>query len=158
METNRREFIALTGIGAAALAFGAVKDVHAAGDASGASLGTAEEANLKLIADFCATWDTMDVDKLSAFWDDKVTFRMIEGMQRVEGKPALIEGTKQFLATRKKAHFEVTRAAAIGNIVINERIDHFTRENGEDAFHITGVFLVKGGKILEWQDYTWPQA
>ena len=47
---------------------------------------------------------------------------------------------------------------AIGNIVINERIDHFTRDNGEDAFHITGMFLVKGGKIVEWQDYMWPKA
>ena len=25
------------------------------------------------------------------------------------------------------------------------------------AFHITGFFLVKDGKIQEWQDYTWPE-
>jgi limonene-1,2-epoxide hydrolase len=81
---------------------------------------------------------------------------MIEGMQRIEGKSALIDGTRQFLATRSKARFEVLRTAAMGNTVINERIDHFTRDDGEDAFHITGFFLVKDGKIVEWQDYTMP--
>ncbi len=153
MDTNRREFIALGGLGAAALALGA----GGAASAEDLAIKAHEDANMKVVNDFCAAWDTMDVEKLSAFWDDKITFRMIEGMQRVEGKAALIEGTKQFLATRKAAHFEVTRTQAIGNIVINERIDHFSGAK-EDAFHITGVFLVKGGKIVEWQDYTWPKA
>lgn len=158
MDTNRRDFMAWGGMGMAALALGAGGAAFAAGDAAAGPLKAAEEANIKLVTDFCAAWDTMDVEKLSAFWDDKITFRLIEGQPRVEGKAALIEGTKQFLTTRKKAHFEVRRTLAIGNIVINERIDHFTRDNGEDAFHITGMFLVKGGKIVEWQDYTWPQA
>lgn len=157
MDTNRRQFLSLAGAGAAALAL-TTSDTAVAADAAGTALSAIEEANTKVVNDFCAAWDTMDVEKLAAFWDDKITFRMIEGMQRVEGKAALIDGTKQFLATRSAAHFEVTRSQAMGNIVINERIDHFTRENGKDAFHITGVFLVKNGKIVEWQDYTWPQG
>lgn len=156
MDTNRREFLTLAGTGAAlALTVG---NTASAADAEGAALSAIEATNTKVVNDFCAAWDTMDVEKLAAFWDEKITFRMIEGMQRVEGKAALIDGTKQFLATRSAAHFEVTRSQAMGNIVINERIDHFTRENGKDAFHITGVFLVKNGKIVEWQDYTWPQG
>ncbi len=155
MDTNRREFLTLAG--AAALAAGATNSAFAA-DAAGDALSKVEADNIKVVNDFCAAWDTMDPEKLASFWDDKIVFRMIESMPRVEGKAALIEGTKQFLATRKKAHFKVVRTQAMGNIVINERIDYFTRENGEDAFHITGVFLVKGGKIIEWQDYTWPQA
>ncbi len=150
--TDRREFIAA---GTAAAALAAFATTGAAAETSPA-LRAHEEANIKLVNDFCAAWETMDVDKLASFWDDKITFRMIEGMQRIEGKPALIEGTKQFLATRTKARFEVLRSAAMGNTVINERIDHFTRQNGEDAFHITGFFLVKEGKIVEWQDYTMP--
>lgn len=155
MDTNRREFLTLAG--AAAIAAGAATSASAA-DAAGDALSKVEVDNIKVVNDFCAAWDTMDPEKLASFWDDKIVFRMIESMPRVEGKAALIEGTKQFLTTRKKAHFKVVRTQAMGNIVINERIDYFTRENGEDAFHITGVFLVKGGKIIEWQDYTWPQA
>ena len=152
--TNRREFIAL-GTAGATLVFAAA---NAAAAEVNPKLIAHEEANIKLVDEFCAAWETMDVDKIASYWDDKIAFRMIEGMQRVEGKAALIEGTKQFLATRSKARFEVLRSAAMGNTVINERIDHFTRENGADAFHITGFFLVKNGKIVEWQDYTMTEA
>lgn len=155
MDTNRREFLSFAGM--AAIAAGTANSAFAA-DVTGDALSKVEADNIKVVNDFCAAWDTMDPEKLASFWDDKIVFRMIESMPRIEGKAALIEGTKQFLATRKKAHFKVLRTQAMGNIVINERIDYFTRENGEDAFHITGVFLVKGGKIIEWQDYTWPQA
>jgi limonene-1,2-epoxide hydrolase len=157
MDTNRRQFLSLAGTGAAALAL-TTSGTASAADAAGDALSAVEAANTKVVNDFCAAWDTMDPEQLAAFWDDKIVFRMIESTPRVEGKAALIEGTKQFLATRKKAHFKVIRSQAMGNIVINERIDYFTRENGEDAFHITGVFLVKGGKIVDWQDYTWPQG
>lgn len=155
MDTNRREFMVLGGLGAAALAMGGGAAMAAETDAASKAH---EEANIKVVNDFCAAWDTMDAEKLAAFWDDKITFRIIEGQPRVEGKAALTEGTKQYLATRKKAHFEVLRSAAMGNLVINERIDHFTREDGEDAFHVTGMFFVRGGKIVEWQDYTVPKA
>jgi limonene-1,2-epoxide hydrolase len=152
--TNRREFIAL---GAAGLTLAAALPAAHAAELSPA-MRAHEEANVKLVNEFCAAWESMDVDKLASYWDDKITFRMIEGMQRVEGKAALIDGTKQFLATRSAARFEVLRSTAMGNMVINERIDHFTRENGQDAFHVTGFFLVKNGKIVEWQDYTVPAA
>jgi len=157
MDTNRREFMTLGGVGLAAALLGAAQSADAA-DAAGGALKSVEEANIKVVNDFCAAFDTMDVEKLASFWDDKVSFRMIEMTPRIEGKAALVDGTKQFFATRKAAHFEVLRTHAIGNIVINERIDHFTREDGKDAFHVAGVFLVKGGKIVEWQDYTWPQG
>jgi len=77
METNRREFIALGG--AAALALSSFGQAHAAGDAEGAALSKVEEANAKVVADFCAAWDTMDVEKLSSFWDDEIVFRNYEG-------------------------------------------------------------------------------
>ena len=153
--TNRREFIAA---GAAGVALAGLAARTASAAEVSPALRAHEEANLKLVNEFCAAWEAMDMDKLASYFDDKVTFRMIEGMQRIEGKAALIEGTKQFLSTRKKARFEVLRSAAMGNTVINERIDYFTREDGEDAFHITGFFLIKNGKIVEWQDYTMPNV
>ena len=149
--TNRREFIAA---GAAGVALAGLAARTASAAEVSPALRAHEEANLKLVNEFCAAWETMDMDKLASYFDDKVTFRMIEGMQRIEGKAALMEGTKQFLSTRKTARFEVIRSAAMGNTVIHERIDYFTREDGEDAFHITGFFLIKNGKIVEWQDYT----
>jgi limonene-1,2-epoxide hydrolase len=151
--TGRREFFTT---GAAALALASIATAEATAAEVSPALRAHEEANAKLVNEVCAAWETMDVDKIASYWGDEVSFRMIEGMQRIEGKSALIDGTRQFLATRSKARFEVLRTAAMGNTVINERIDHFTRDDGEDAFHITGFFLVKDGKIVEWQDYTMP--
>ena len=50
------------------------------------------------------------------------------------------------------------RAQAIGNVVINERVDHFDMGDRKMAFHVAGFFLVKDGKIVEWQDYMMPGA
>ena len=69
----------------------------------------------------------------------------------------MIDALGPFLSTRTSARFEMLRSVAVGNIVVNERIDHFGKEEGpEDAFHITGFFLVKNGKIVEWRDYMMP--
>ncbi len=149
--TNRREFLAAGGVGAAVL----LAAGESRADDSGAS--AAEQANEKVVNEFCATWETMDIDKIMGFLDDKIVFRMIDNMPFIEGKPAMIDAIGQFLATRKSARFEMLRSVAVGNIVVNERIDHFGKEEGpEDAFHITGVFLVKNGKIVEWRDYMMP--
>ncbi len=151
---NRRAFLAAGATGAALFTF-------AENRANAAEVSTElrrhEQANIKLVNEFCDAWESMDVDKLAGYLADDVTFRMIDTAPRVEGKPALTEGIKQFLAPRKSARFEVLRSEAIGNIVINERIDHFEREDGKDAFHVAGFFLVKEGKIVEWQDYMMPE-
>ena len=149
--TNRREFRAAGGMGAALML--------AAGEsrADDSSASAAEQANEKVVNEFCAIWETMDIDKIMGFLDDKIVFRMIDNMPFIEGTPAMIDALGQFLATRKSARFEMLRSVAVGNIVVNERIDHFGKEEGpEDAFHITGFFLVKNGKIVEWRDYMMP--
>ena len=149
--TNRREFLAAGGVGAALLL--------AAGEsrADDRAVSAVELANEKVVNEFCAIWETMDIDKIMGFIDDKIVFRMIDNMPFIEGKQAVIEGIGQFLASRKSARFEMLRSVAVGNIVVNERIDHFGKEDGpEDAYHVTGFFLVKNGKIVEWRDYMMP--
>lgn len=150
---SRRAFLAAGATGASLFA---LAQNRADAQEVSAELKEHEQANIKLVNEFCDAWETMDVDKLASFLADDVTFRMIDTSPRIEGKAALVEGTRQFLAPRKSARFEVLRSEAIGNLVINERIDHFEREDGKDAFHVAGFFLVKDGKIVEWQDYMMP--
>lgn len=151
--TNRREFLAAGGVGAALLL--------AAGKTQAADsvISTAEKANEKVVNDFCAAWETMDIDKIASFLDDEIVFRMIDDAPFTEGKQALVEGMGGFLSNLKSARFEMLRSVAMGNIVVNDRIDHFGKEDGSaDAYHITGVFKVKEGKIVEWRDYMMPTA
>ena len=49
---------------------------------------------------------------------------------------------------------EVLRQATTGNVVFNERIDYFAPGGRLKSWHGVGVFFVKDGKIVEWQDFT----
>lgn len=151
-ETNRRNFL-LAGAAGSAVALG-LSGVSAAEGSGGKS--AAETANEEIVNEFCATWESMDIEKLLSFLSDDIVFRMIDTAPFVEGKDALREGIGGFLSTRKSARFEMIRSQVMGNIVVNERIDHFGREDGNDAFNVVGVFLVKNGKIAEWRDYMMP--
>ena len=44
------------------------------------------------------------------------------------------------------------------NIVLNERFDRFTMGGKDSAFHMSGVFFIKDGKIAEWNDYGMPKG
>ncbi len=116
-----------------------------------------EKANEKVVNDFCAAFDTLDQEKLLSFFADDIVFRMLDNTPFIEGIDALREGFAAFLAPAKSAHFEMIRSQVLGNIVLNERIDHFDMGERKSAFHVTGVFLVKNGKIVEWRDYMVPK-
>jgi limonene-1,2-epoxide hydrolase len=149
---NRRAFL----VAGAALSSAAVTAEPAA--AQEASLSDAEKANEDVVNDFCAAWESMDAEKLAGYWDDNITFRMIDTSPRVDGRDNLHAAVRQFLDGVVAARFEMLRSHVIGNVVINERIDHFDRGDKKDAFHVTGFFLVKNGKIVEWQDYMMPRG
>jgi limonene-1,2-epoxide hydrolase len=38
-------------------------------------------------------------------------------------------------------------------MVVNERIDRFTRADSSPAYHLVGVFFIQDRKIVEWTDY-----
>jgi len=151
--TNRREFLAAGSIGAAILLAGG--KARAADD----KLTAAETANEKVVNDFCAAWESMDVEKIGSYLDDDVSFRMIDTAPVVEGKDKVVAGFPAFFERLDSARFEMLRSVAMGTVVVNDRIDHFHHKDGKkDAYHITGVFVVKGGKIVEWRDYLLPTA
>jgi limonene-1,2-epoxide hydrolase len=152
---SRRSFITAAGAAGAAAATAAFLRPTIA---KAADISEIEKANEKVVNDFCAAWESLDPDQLGSFLADDATFRMIESRPRVDGREAIINGIKGFLANAKSARFEMIRSTVMGNTVLNERIDHFDMGENKMAFHITGFFLVKDGKIIEWQDYTWPVA
>ena len=111
-----------------------------------------------MVNGFCAAWESVDPDKWAGVLAEDAVFRMIEGRPRVEGRDKIVESFRGCLANAKSAKFEMLRSTAMGNMVINERIDHFDTGTNQMDFHITGFFLVKDGKIVEWQDYTMPET
>jgi limonene-1,2-epoxide hydrolase len=145
--TSRRTFFTLTALGAAAsLAPRAV--LHAAAPTA------AEQANIKVVTDFCAAWATHDVNRLMSFFADNCAYRVSETRDPIKGRDAVTATIKGFVD--RVVRFEVLDTSAKGPMVFNERIDHFT-PGGQmplKSWHGVGVFFLKDGKIVEWQDYT----
>ncbi len=49
--------------------------------------------------------------------------------------------------------FKTSETDANGPVVTNVRVDRITSKAGQQDLHYMGVFFLKDGKILEWNDY-----
>ena len=144
--TDRRRFLALAALGTGALA---VTDRPA----GAADLTPAEQANLKLVTDFCASWSTRDMTRILPFLADDCVYRMTETAPPVNGHDGVVQRLKQWLDDASLVEFKILDAKASGPIVITHRIDRFLTKQPL-TWEGVGVFFVKDGKIKEWSDYT----
>jgi limonene-1,2-epoxide hydrolase len=119
--------------------------------ARAAAMSDREKANLKLVNDFCAAWPAHDLAKIMAFFSDNPAYRQTETQPPTVGRDAVTAKIDGFLKSVVK--FEVHDSWARGPMVINERTDVFSGGRLK-SWRGVGVFLVKDGKIVEWDDYT----
>lgn len=144
--TERREFLTFAAAELAALfAIGRV--------AEAADLGSAEEANLKLVNDFCALWSTRDLSRVLPFLSDDCVYRMTERTPPANGHDGVTQRLKQAVDDSSLVEFKILEAKAMGPIVITHRIDRFVTKQPL-TWEGVGMFFVKDGKIKEWTDYT----
>jgi limonene-1,2-epoxide hydrolase len=151
---SRRGFLA-TGTAAAALSSaGSLR----ADDAT-ATKSETEEKNEKLVLKMCEEIAHLDNAKIAPFIGDDIVFQLIDGQPLVKGKEAFLAAGEQFFAQYERAEFVVHRSHAIGNLVINHRDDHFYPKDGSKrtTFTVSGFFVVKDDKIVEWRDYSLPK-
>jgi limonene-1,2-epoxide hydrolase len=142
-ETTRGRFLAMAGAGFAAT-LGSVA-------ANAAELTVTEKANRGLVA-FCQVFSTDDVEKIMSFMADPCSYRVTEAQDPIKGY-ALVKPRISGLV-KNADRFEVLDTFARGPMVFNERIDHFAPGGRLKSWHGVGVFFVKDGKIVEWQDFT----
>lgn len=144
-ESRRGVITGAAGLGLAALA------LASAGRAEAAAMTDAEKANVKLVNDFCAAAGGKDADKVMAFFSDNPSYRQTELVAPAVGQQAVREKITGMV--KVVTRFEVHESWARGPMVINERTDYFDSPRLK-RWHGVGVFLIKDGKIVEWQDYT----
>lgn len=142
---TRRRFLT-SGITAAAGLAAAVPTFAAAAEPT-----ATEQANIRVVRDFCAAWPSHDLDRIVSFFADSGSYRMTETMEPTKGRDALVARIRMIINNVRE--FEVLDTWARGPMVINERIDRFTNFQ-LTSWHGVGVFLLKDGKIVEWYDYT----
>ena len=117
-----------------------------------------ELTNERLVTQFCLDWSTMDADHLAEYLDDDIVYMMFEGRPDIIGKQAFIDLIAPFFTTMQRVEWKMLDSKVIGDLVINERIDHFYAKNPKRSMHfgIAGFFLVRNGKIKIWRDYNMP--
>jgi len=145
-QANRRTFLTAAGLGAGALLAGARP-------AGAADLTPAEQANVKIVTEFCAAWSTRDLTKILPHLSDDCIYRMTETTPAANGHNGVIERLGTWVKDSSLIEFRILDSMAAGPIVINHRIDRFLTAQPL-TWEGVGVFFVKDGKIKEWSDYT----
>ncbi len=112
----------------------------------------AEKANLSLVADFCAAFATRDMTRIASFLAPNCSYRITETAPPAVGAAAL-ERIRSYVERSSKIEFKILDSWARGPMVINERVDSFTRPDASPMYHLVGVFFLQNGKIAEWTDY-----
>lgn len=160
----RRATLATLGLGTVG-ALGAVFSQTAqATDASASAKDTSglEKTNTALVSNFCAAWAGRDVEQLVPFISPEIEYHMFEGAPPIKGVDQFRQRLGGFMSGMKEIRWDTSRSYAIGDLVFNERVDHFIQKpdagKPDNHFHVAGVFLVRDGKIVYWKDYNMPKA
>ncbi|BBX73013.1 nuclear transport factor 2 family protein [Mycobacterium shinjukuense] len=107
----------------------------------------------KLVRDFLGSWQERRLESIcSGFADDAVYHNV--PVEPIEGIAAIRAIFQTFLDAFSDAKLEIRTLAAEPGLVLVERVDHFTMNDGRTvALPVTGVFEIKNGKITRFSDY-----
>jgi limonene-1,2-epoxide hydrolase len=151
--TQRRDILTASGgLLAAFMASGA----NAQEQSIEADLTDAEKANIRLVDTFCKAWEAMDLAEVFATMKEDAVYRQSQDTPPVTGHQAISDLMKLWVDDSYRIDYIVEETFARGPVVINRRIDIYHRNNAEDHLEWEGVglFLIEGGLIREWQDFT----
>ena len=117
-----------------------------------------EKKNEEVVLKMCEEISHVDPAKLEPFFVYDFVFQLVDNQPLIEGNEACMAMGQHFFQAFERAEVVIHLSYVIGNLVINERDDHFYPKTGGDrtTFQVSGFFLVKDGKIVVWKDYALP--
>jgi limonene-1,2-epoxide hydrolase len=158
---DRRALLAAASLGVVAVACAPAEEEAAAmeeetapaGDDSG--LTEAEQAHRQTARDFVKALETMDWDAFSGLLADDARFitHAAEGpyaRSHSEGGAVIVDAMKQLMPGLTDPKLTITRERVLGHLVIHEREESFTTEEGPQTANITAMYLVHQGKVQVW--------
>lgn len=108
--------------------------------------------NDQIVTDFCNAWTNGDVEAIiDAFTED--AFYHNVPMDPLVGKEAIAPFIRAFLGGEGSVIFETHHQVCTGDIVMNERTDHITRDGTTTSLPLMGIFHLVDGKVAIWKDY-----
>jgi limonene-1,2-epoxide hydrolase len=119
-----------------------------------------EIENEKIVTQFCLDWANRDADQLVEYLAEDIEYQMYEGRPDIVGHEQFKQELGGWLKGLQEVKWEILKTYSVGELVINERVDHFISDDPAKTFRlpIAGVFLVRGGKIKMWKDYSLPDG
>jgi limonene-1,2-epoxide hydrolase len=109
-------------------------------------------SNDDIVRHFCSAYARLDADELIGYFAPDAVYHNIP-MQPLTGHAAihafLADIPNQFRGLR----FETLRQVTAGDVVMNERIDHFDLGDRSVSLPVAGIFELRDGKIIAWRDY-----
>lgn len=110
-------------------------------------------ASEKLVRDFLGSWEGRDLDTIcGAFADDAIYHNVpVKPIKGIAGIRAIFAA---FLDAFSEAKLDIVTLAAEPHLVLAERVDYFTMNDGRKVeLPVTGVFVVEDGEITRFSDY-----
>jgi limonene-1,2-epoxide hydrolase len=102
---------------------------------------------------FLAAIEAQDLDRALALVTDDVSYENVPIDPNV-GKEAMGAVLRGFLEPAAEVEWKVVRQHAVGDLVVNERVDRFRIGDGWLELPIAGFFEVTDeGLIRRWRDY-----
>jgi limonene-1,2-epoxide hydrolase len=114
---------------------------------------TSAETVQAFIAAFTTAWPTGDASVLGSFFDEGATYHNVP-LDPVTGRTAIVATFAQSMKIGGRVGVDIRHMVAEGPIVMTERVDHITRDDGATiSLSMMGVIEVHDGLIAAWRDY-----
>jgi limonene-1,2-epoxide hydrolase len=121
-----------------------------------------EESNEALVTNFIRDYAQRDVELLASYMADDIIYQVSETQGEVVGVEEYKKRNGSMFEGLEKIDWQILRSFAIGQLVINDRIDEFFPKPGSRVprmrFRVSGYFLVVDNKIKVWRDFGYPGA
>ena len=105
-----------------------------------------------IVREFCAAWSRLDADELTGYFTDDAVYHNMP-LAPLNGREEIRTFLAGFLAGVTFAEFEILHIVSDGDLVMTERVDHFTMGGREIGMPVSGTFELRDGKIAAWRDY-----
>lgn len=115
---------------------------------------THPDASIRIAETFFGHWNANRIDDALAMLSDDVLYDNVP-LPDIVGRHAVEEFHRGFgIGSVFLLDWKIVHIAAVGNVVLNERIDVFRhRDGGAIRLPVMGTLTVENGKITVWRDY-----
>lgn len=112
-----------------------------------------KESSEKRVRAFLDSWQGRNIDTICSSFADHAVYHNVP-VKPIEGIAGIRAIFTALLDAFTAAEFEIVSLVAEPGLVLTERIDHFTMNDGRKiVLPVAGVFMVKNDKITRFSDY-----